>query len=1301
MLEKIGLPAKPAIRGNNWVVDASHCQGCSSQFTFINRKHHCRRCGGLFCNGCTQGRMVLRGQGDSPVRVCEPCKKLEEAARFEMRYGHRSRAGRGSSKSTSKNEIEVLNQILANDRKEVFSSGLESNNDMPSSIHRGTSNASSSNSGGDITLDGEGEIQKSPIDKSNHVSDEMGMSSPDELRQQALDEKKKYKILKGEGKPDEALRAFKRGKELERQAEALEKNLRKSRKNVSLSTKMEEVQIKNDSTESGRINKVAPPEGKQKDDLAAQLRELGWSETDIHNEDKKVSNMSLEGELSSLIGEISERTNKDKGTSANDKSQVVAHKKRALALKREGKLAEAKEELKRAKILEKQLEEQELLAEAEDSDDELSALIRGMDNDKQEEFSIPYDHEHNFDFDHLLVAAEDQTIDGIFEVTDEDMEDPEIASALKSLGWSEDSDFAGAGVPQIVSVDREAVLSEILSLKREALSQKRAGNVAEAMAQLKKAKLLERDLEGFESKQGTMAKHSGVQKDSSSQAVGHSSKSFLVGEGNIEEMKDVDSRVVPRSRLMIQKELLSLKKKALALRREGRLDEAEEELKRGKVLEHQLEEMENEVKVKTIPVDVGSKISNLAYEHLPNFSGNLPIGIEEGEDVTDQDMYDPTYLSLLKNLGWNEQESDEGTLSSKAPKQRDNPSIQTSESSVTQALLDVQVGESRRSKAEIQKELLGLKRKALALRRKGETKEAEEVLNMAKILEAQIADMEASEKVQSNSMHKETIMESPLKSADEEGNKMDVTENDMHDPSILSMLKNSGWKDGEQETVPSLVQSSSVVSVAPQRSKGEIQRELLNLKRKALALRRKGETEEAEEVLRMAKVLESQMEETVSQRLHLHDALDNEKAESLESLVVQEKQGNVKDSIQMRSEMTQVTVGSSDNVVDLSLGSERMENDVVNPPLANPISIPLNSQLIEGDHLDTPETLENTSIPQPGQPSSLTDLLTGDDWRGSQTSEKHIDRLSHQSDDIFLTCPPFQSQTLTSSNEEQTSKDDVKTESGEKLVLKDEKPYVYHANLYQEHASQNNQSTFKEDILAHKRKAVALKREGKLIEAREELRHAKLLEKHLEKDSPESKTSSSDVSVSTSNVASVSQKVSSSSNTTTRPLSSRDRFKLQQESLAHKRQALKLRREGRTEEAEAEIELAKALETQLEELSAHDSTKSAVDGVEPDDDVGVEDFLDPHLLSALKAIGIEGTNGVSRGPQRPQPSNLNSDKSNSLNSVNQDRIQLEEQIKAEKVKAVNLKRSGKQAEALDSLRRAKLLEKKLSALHLQ
>lgn len=40
--------------------------------------------------------MVLRGQGDSPVRICEPCKKLEEAARFELRQGYKSRAAKGT-----------------------------------------------------------------------------------------------------------------------------------------------------------------------------------------------------------------------------------------------------------------------------------------------------------------------------------------------------------------------------------------------------------------------------------------------------------------------------------------------------------------------------------------------------------------------------------------------------------------------------------------------------------------------------------------------------------------------------------------------------------------------------------------------------------------------------------------------------------------------------------------------------------------------------------------------------------------------------------------------------------------------------------------------------------------------------------------------------------------------------------------------------------------------------------------------------------------------------------------------------
>lgn len=174
-----------------------------------------------------------------------------------------------------------------------------------------------------------------------------------------------------------------------------------------------------------------------------------------------------------------------------------------------------------------------------------------------------------------------------------------------------------------------------------------------------------------------------------------------------------------------------------------------------------------------------------------------------------------------------------------------------------------------------------------------------------------------------------------------------------------------------------------------------------------------------------------------------------------------------------------------------------------------------------------------------------------------------------------------------------------------------------------------------------------------------------------------------------SQASNVVEKKQELSNVSSKPLSSRERFKLQQESLGHKRQALKLRREGRTEEAEALFERAKAIETQLEELTAQDSNK--LDGV---DDVTVEDFLDPQLLSALKAVGLDDVGVVSKAPERQETVKSNAKVENS----NQERIQLEERIKEEKVKALNLKRSGKQAEALDALRRAKLYEKKLNSL---
>ena len=132
----------------------------------------------------------------------------------------------------------------------------------------------------------------------------------------------------------------------------------------------------------------------------------------------------------------------------------------------------------------------------------------------------------------------------------------------------------------------------------------------------------------------------------------------------------------------------------------------------------------------------------------------------------------------------------------------------------------------------------------------------------------------------------------------------------------------------------------------------------------------------------------------------------------------------------------------------------------------------------------------------------------------------------------------------------------------------------------------------------------------------------------------------------------------------------------------------------------AEFELAKNLESQLEAATEKPAG--------PVGDVGVEDLFDPQLLSALREVGIESAVTQSP-PEKTQPIKttpvVNKVQAepvkakavvNKTDTTNKDITELEEQIKAEKVKAVQLKRAGKQAEALDALRRAKLLEKKLN-----
>lgn len=84
----------------SWKPDAraTTCEKCSVRFTFMTRKHHCRRCGGIFCDACTKKRRTLSdpliesGQRAGVIenlRVCDNCARLcDDSATITLVKAH-------------------------------------------------------------------------------------------------------------------------------------------------------------------------------------------------------------------------------------------------------------------------------------------------------------------------------------------------------------------------------------------------------------------------------------------------------------------------------------------------------------------------------------------------------------------------------------------------------------------------------------------------------------------------------------------------------------------------------------------------------------------------------------------------------------------------------------------------------------------------------------------------------------------------------------------------------------------------------------------------------------------------------------------------------------------------------------------------------------------------------------------------------------------------------------------------------------------------------------------------------------
>ncbi|CAB3400323.1 unnamed protein product [Caenorhabditis bovis] len=66
----------PAFIGVRWVPDedCEQCTACSTPFTFMRRRHHCRNCGRIFCHKCSCNSICIPEHGyDRKVRVCNLC----------------------------------------------------------------------------------------------------------------------------------------------------------------------------------------------------------------------------------------------------------------------------------------------------------------------------------------------------------------------------------------------------------------------------------------------------------------------------------------------------------------------------------------------------------------------------------------------------------------------------------------------------------------------------------------------------------------------------------------------------------------------------------------------------------------------------------------------------------------------------------------------------------------------------------------------------------------------------------------------------------------------------------------------------------------------------------------------------------------------------------------------------------------------------------------------------------------------------------------------------------------------------
>ncbi|XP_043229249.1 pleckstrin homology domain-containing family F member 2-like isoform X2 [Amphibalanus amphitrite] len=103
-----------------WVPDteAGSCMHCKkSQFTIINRRHHCRKCGKVVCGPCSNKKWILPSQSSKPLRVCLTC--YDELSRAKADDNRLAGDTRDIRAPTHQNSVDSSSE----DSEDEFSNG--------------------------------------------------------------------------------------------------------------------------------------------------------------------------------------------------------------------------------------------------------------------------------------------------------------------------------------------------------------------------------------------------------------------------------------------------------------------------------------------------------------------------------------------------------------------------------------------------------------------------------------------------------------------------------------------------------------------------------------------------------------------------------------------------------------------------------------------------------------------------------------------------------------------------------------------------------------------------------------------------------------------------------------------------------------------------------------------------------------------------------------------------------------------------------------------------------------------------